>query len=442
MERIPPIQGSAAQRISAVRCPIGLVKKLTVYLVCVALTLSGCAANPVLSPGQSVGLPPSSTLADTPAPKRRTVSTNREKDKTNRLLSQKPRLDIIIPVFDPGLEGTSAKDEVWPELRRAEANRFAHKLKLALEETGTFGAVRVTPDTTATGDLYVMGRIHESTGERVEIGLEVRDISGAAWSGRSFAHTVDNRFHKNIRHKGQDPYDPVFRSAAQYLVQQLQQRPAADLEQLKMLTDLRFGVSLAEEAFSEHLKQDDGRFALASYPSSADPMLRRTRAIRVRDQLFVDDLQEHYRLFSEKMNTSYLVWQEQSLAEVEAERQTRRKALVQGLAGAVLLGLGVAGIAMAPQGNLGTVATTAGLASGVAGAVMLGKSFQTSKEAKVHRDALNELGESIDVELASQVVAFEKDTEKLTGTAKEQFGQWRAFLKKIYQQERTPEVEL
>jgi len=73
---------------------------------------------------------------------------------------------------------------------------------------------------------------------------------------------------------------------------------------------------------------------------------------------------------------------------------------------------------------------------------MLGKSFQTSKEAKVHRDALNELGESIDVELAPQVVAFEQDTQKLTGTAKEQFGQWRAFLKKMYEQERTPEVEL
>ena len=73
---------------------------------------------------------------------------------------------------------------------------------------------------------------------------------------------------------------------------------------------------------------------------------------------------------------------------------------------------------------------------------MIGKGFQTSKEAKVHRDALNELGESIDVELAPQVVEFDEQTEKLTGDAKEQFGQWRAFLKKIYEQERTPEVDL
>ncbi len=400
-----------------------LVKKLVVHLVCVALALSGCAANPGLRSGQNVGSP-SSTLANVPTP------------------VDKPRLDIIIPVFDPGLVQGTVVDGVWPELRRAEANRFAHKLKLALEESGVFGAVRVTPDATATGDLYVMGKIKESTGERIAIDLQVRDIAGTHWFSQSFDHAVDNSFHKNIRNQGKDPYDPVFRSAAQYLVEQLKQRQTASLEQLRMLTDLRFGVSLTEEAFSEHLERKGDRFVLASYPSRDDPMLLRTRAIRVRDQLFIDDLQDHYRVFNDKMNASYLIWQEQSLAEVEAERKTKRKALTQGIAGALLLGLGVAGIAMAPHGNLGSVATTAGLASGVAGAVMLGKSFQTSKEAKVHRDALNELGESIDVELAPQVVAFEKDTQKLTGTAKEQFGQWRAFLKKIYEQERTPEVGL
>ena len=427
MERIPSLQGAAGTRLGALRCQVELVKTCTVYLLCVALTLSGCAASPGLRPTHSVGLPPSSALGQAPA---------------SRPISNQPRLDIIVPVFDPGLSEGAAEDGVWPELRRAEANRFAHKLKLALEETGAFGAVRVTPDTTATGDLYVMGAIQESSGEEVTIDLEVRDISGADWFEQSFSHTVAPSFHTNIRNTGKDPYDPVFRNAAYYLVEQLTQRQAASLEQLKMLTDLRFGVSLTEEAFSEHLKMEAGQFALASYPSSDDPMLLRTKAIRVRDQLFVDDLQDNYRVFSDKMDASYLIWQEHSLAEREAEKQTKRKALIQGVAGALLVGLGIAGMAMAPQGGLGTVATTAGLASGVAGAVMLGKSFQTSKEAKVHRDALNELGESIDVELAPQVVAFEQDTQKLTGTAKEQFGQWRAFLKKMYEQERTPEVEL
>lgn len=404
---------------------MGLVKKLTVHLVCVALALSGCAANPGLRSGQRVGLPPSSTLATTPAPK--PVST-------------KPRLDIIIPVFDPGLSPGAAKDGMWPELRRAEASRFAHKLKLALEETDAFGAVRVTPDATATGDLYVIGKIKESTGEKVEIDLQVQDISGAHWFGQSFDHTVEKSFHTDIRNKGKDPYDPVFKNAAHYLIEQLNQRQTAALEQLKMLTDLRFGVSLTEEAFSEHLRVESGQFVLSSYPSSDDPMLLRTKAVRVRDQLFVDDLQDHYRVFNDKMDASYLVWQEHSLIELEAKRKADRKALGQRVAGAVLLGLGI--FALASAGPYNTGAMLGGTAAGIAGGALLANSFQTSAEAKVHRDALNELGESIDAELAPQVVAFEKDTQKLTGTAKEQFGQWRAFLKKIYEQERTPEVEL
>ena len=57
-------------------------------------------------------------------------------------------------------------------------------------------------------------------------------------------------------------------------------------------------------------------------------------------------------------------------------------------------------------------------------------------------DALAELGESIDMELAPQVIEFEKKTVELTGTAREQFAQWRAFLKKIYAQESVPDVQL
>ena len=60
----------------------------------------------------------------------------------------------------------------------------------------------------------------------------------------------------------------------------------------------------------------------------------------------------------------------------------------------------------------------------------------------MHRDALNELGKSIDVELAPRVVAYDKETVELTCNAKEQFAQWRAFLQKIYEAERTPAVQL
>ena len=89
------------------------------------------------------------------------------------------KLDIVVPTFDAGLAATKDGDTpVWPELRRAEANLFAIELKNALERTEKFGAVRVTPDRSATAAIYVMGRIAESKGHQVEIDLAVADISG------------------------------------------------------------------------------------------------------------------------------------------------------------------------------------------------------------------------------------------------------------------------
>ena len=412
MERIPSVQGPANKIKGALKAQRGSLKKLAAGLMCLALVGSGCATKPGLTTGSA---PPAAV----------------------------PRLDIIVPVFDPGLSGsdTGSSTQVWPELRRAEAVRFAHKLKLALEETGAFGAVRVTPDATATGDLYVLGRIEQSNGEDVRIAIEARDVSGARWMEESFAHTVEKGFHASTRNQGKDPYDPVFENAARSLVDQLLQRRPASLERIRMLTELRFGASLAEEAFSEHLKTGfSGEVVLAGYPSDDDPMLLRTRAVRVRDQLFVDDLQDNYRAFSDKMNTSYLVWQEQSLLEIQAHRKARQKAVLQGVGAAVLLGLGALAVLSAKAGESGKVLV--GAAAGVAGTALLFESFQTSAEMKVHRDAIKELGESIDLDLAPQVVRFESETKKLTGTAKEQFAQWRAFLKKIYEQERTPDVNL
>ena len=152
-----------------------LKKILTAYVI-VAFMLTGCAA-PTRTP---------STVGP------RTSSAYEEQPMFEQELFT-PKLDVIIPVFDPGLPENPADlkdDSIWPELRRAEANRFAYKLKEHLERSGEFGAIRVTPDETATGDLYILGRIEESTGEDVEIEIIVLDIAGKVWLTDSFDHEV------------------------------------------------------------------------------------------------------------------------------------------------------------------------------------------------------------------------------------------------------------
>lgn len=413
------------------------LRKATTYVVCLAFVLSGCITPTGSRSSMDIGPQLSSLLGQEEAP---TIDPN------------KPKLDIVVPVFDPGLVDPSdvaidlsTEENVWPELRRAEANRFAYKLKLALEKTGAFGAVRVTPDQTATGDLYLLGRIEESDGEDVEIEVSAFDISGAHWFTKEFDHEVDEKYHENYRNKGKDPYDPLFEEVAQYIVTELQYYEAVELTKTKRITDLRFGSNFSEEAFADYLIADAGQYSLVGYPSNDDPMLSRTQAIRVRDQLFVDGLQDNYRQFSEEMELSYLIWQEQSQLELQAKRQAQIDAGVEAAGAVLLIGLAVLAVAAGARDdnpNSGTAAMTAGVVAGAAGASLLAESWHTSKEAEIHVDALEELGESIDMELAPQVVAFEEKTIELTGTAKEQFAQWREFLKQIYAQESVPEVQL
>jgi hypothetical protein len=91
------------------------LKKIFTVFIIYTFLLAGCANNNQTV--SNVGPPPSSSFL--------------EPDITEAIVTT-PKLDVIIPVFDPGLpEDPDDYDEenIWPELRRAEANLFAYKLK-------------------------------------------------------------------------------------------------------------------------------------------------------------------------------------------------------------------------------------------------------------------------------------------------------------------------
>ena len=354
------------------------------------------------------------------------------------------RLDVIVPVFDPGLPDDPddyEKEGVWPELRRAEANRFAVALKEALQATRTLGDVRVSPDARVAGDLYVIGAIEKSDGQDVKIAVEVVDVGGKRWMRKRYRHRVKEYFWRNLRNRGKDPYQPVFDEAAEDVAKLVMKRSSGELATLRQVGEIRFAKTFSEEAFAGYVEERGGRVTLTGLPDRDDPMLARIRAIRIRDGLFMDRMQTHYEGFARRTDTSYAAWQEHSLTEVKARNEARGKALVQGVLGAALA---VGGAVAAVKGGHNRDAGTeiAGIAAAVTGGLLVVQSFKNSAEGKVHAEALSELGESLDVEVAPQVVELEDTTVELTGDAREQFRQWRSFLKRIYDEEGVPEAAL
>ena len=352
------------------------------------------------------------------------------------------RLDVIVPVFDPGLPEDPddyEKEGVWPELRRAEANRFAVALKEALQATRTLGDVRVSPDARAAGDLYVIGAIEKSDGQDVKITVEVVDVGGERWMRERYRHRVKEYFWRNPRNRGKDPYQPVFDEVAEDVAQLVVKRSSGELAALRQIGEIRFARTFSEEAFAGYVEERAGRVTLTGLPDRDDPMLARIRAIRVRDGLFMDRMQTHYEGFARRTDASYAAWQEHSLSEVKARNEARGKALVQGVLGAALA---VGGAVAAVKGGYNRDAGTevVGIAAAVGGGLLVMQSFRNSAEGRVHAEALAELGESLDVEVAPQVVALEDTTVELTGDAREQFRQWRSLLKRIYDEEGVPQT--
>ena len=401
-------------------------KKIIVYVLIFSHFLVGCAST---GSQKTVG------------PK----SSSSYEEKAAETIISAPKLDVIIPVFDPGLSESAEnyeEDGIWPELRRAEANRFAYKLKQALDNRNEFGAIRVTPDETASGDLYILGKIEESDGEDVKFELIVIDISGKEWLDETFKHEVQESFYKNNRNSGKDPYDPVFEEAADEIIDALKKRSDSEGDNLNYIASLQFGASFNDQAFSEYIDTTGKYIKLVSKPSDNDPLFQRVQAIRVREQLFVDNLQQNYVSFSQNMNESYLAWQEASFTEKQLRYEAKKEGVYKTLGGILLIALAIAAGASGDDNNSNIALDTAAIGGTIGGAMLIASGFKSREEAKLHQDALNELGDSINLELEPQVITFEDETVELTGNIQQQFVQWRQFLQRIYEQESTPNMEL
>ena len=358
-----------------------------------------------------------------------------KKELENIKISEHRNLNVIIPTFDPGIENN---EKVFQELRNFEARRFAVKLKASLENTNRVGAVRVTPNTSASGQIYVLGKIKQSNGYKVKIKVKVIDASGKKILDKDFSEKIDSSHYNNARTKNIDAYNPLFDEVALKIVEKIEKLSSKRVYNLINISKLRFGAEFSPESFDEYLGRKNKKFSLKALPSEDDPMLQRVNSIMIREQLFVDSLQSHYDKFANLSNQSYVLWQSQSYNEIIAEKKAKTKALGRGILGALSIAAAVASASSNDYNNdySGEVAML------TLGGKLLEDAAKYKAEAKMHRDSIKELGDSIDAELAPNVIEFENKTIELSGNAKQQFIEWRNFLKKMYELEKTPAIQL
>ncbi len=354
-------------------------------------------------------------------------------------------LDVGVHILDPGVPKAveddpdlADKTRIYPEIRYAEARYIAMQLRDTLEETGHWGAARVVPASVNSFDLTVDGRIVESDGTSLKLRITAQDATGHVWfKDREYEGLADTRAYKDGYTAGRDPFENVYVAIANDLLAIRNTRKPADLANIRRVSELRFAADFAPVAFSQYLEQNrkTGEYKVLRLPAEDDVLVQRIQQIRERDYGMIDTVSENYAAFSERLEEPYTSWRRYTYDEITAEEKLKAKARNRMILGAAA----VAAAVLVPDNCSSNTCARAtdmarygAMAGGVA-AVISG--YRKGEEAKIHTESLKEISGSFQSEAAPLVVDVEGRTLRLTGTAEEQYAEWRRLLHELYREE-------
>lgn len=317
----------------------------------------------------------------------------------------------------------------FPEVRRSETLYFPQVLRDAMLRSGGWRHVWFAPGR-AIVDLEVHGEILRSDGAGLEIRIRAEDSTGVEWLDQTYEQEFTEELHARTppRHPAQEMFDQI----ASDLLAARDRQGLSAMKEIRRVTEVRFAQEFLPEAFDVHLGEQNGRTRLVSLPAQNDPLYQLTLQLKERDDLFLEKTQQYVHEFSDTFDPLYRDWTRNSYLEIEASSSLRNQAILKSILGGLLL---IGGVAAAANSNttpeireIGQLAAVAGLGAGYL-------AYEDYQSREIHDEALLELGQSLNLEMADQVVQIENRTHTLTGSVEQQYGKWHEILKEIYQAE-------
>jgi hypothetical protein len=367
--------------------------------------------------------------------------------QANHEISEDELLDVAVHEFDPGIPPEIAKNEqalnkkrIYPDIRRAESRYVATLLRGTLESSGQWGAVRVVPESVQFVDVQVSGTIIESTGAKLALQVTVKDSTGRVWvNNKHYESSADIGSYKtDAALKARDPFQNVYSEVANDMLAAREALLVQDRRDIRRVTQLQFAKDLAPQAMDGYLVRDQkGLTRVTRLPAVDDPISTRIDRIRERDSSVIDTVNGYYANFADQMSDSYGQWRRATFEQIEREQRTLNQARTRTYLGAAAVLASV----FVPQQcgpydyNCRRIEGGVRTAGAIGGAASILSGLKKYSDAKTHEQQLKELSESLQNELAPQVVDVEGKTLKLTGTAEEQYREWRQLLREMYLEE-------
>lgn len=344
-------------------------------------------------------------------------------------------LDVAVDIFDPGLDEIDPDEEelTFGDVRVAETYYISYLLSDTLQSSGNWGIVRVRPEDLESSDVAVRGTILHSDGETMKLRVNVTDASGRVWIDKEYEEVVSKYNYDPRMRRSEDSFQGLYNKIANDMLRfRKQQLSRADLLAVRSVAKIQFARDFAPEVFNQYLAQDErsGRIQVKRLPAENDPILERIEGIRERDYLYVDTLQDYYGNFVRQMRAPYDEFRRMSYEEVmklDALQAQARRNMILGVAAIV------GGLAATQSSNAAAPYAVYGGIGG--GAWLIKEAFGDRDEAQLHIEALAELGDSLESEIAPQTIELEERTVTLTGNVEAQYAQWREILAEMYRTE-------
>ena len=350
------------------------------------------------------------------------------------IVSEELLLDVGVEAFDPNIPETfdeQVKQNINPEVRRAEVNYMSHYLKNLLQGTGNWGAVRVIPRKTNAVDVSISAKLLHSDGERMILEATVYDARGHVWFTKQYTTLASKFSYEPEIAQTIDPFHATHRQIADDMLNYRNSLPDDEVKTIRRTAEIRFAHDFSEDAFGDHAKlADNGQYQLVRLPAEDDPMLLHIRKIREREYLFIDTLDGFYDNFATAIYQPYLDWRRETHDEAIAIQKEKALSKARLVAGTTMI---VGGAVM--QRNSNSLVETAGYSGVIGGAIQIINSIQNRANAKLHAEVLAELGNAAETQILPYTIELENESLSLEGSVHEQYEKLRQVLKRLYFEE-------
>jgi hypothetical protein len=347
-------------------------------------------------------------------------------------LREETLLDVGIHEFET-VESDAAKatqQGFYPEVKEAESHFVPFHLKQTLQMTGQWGAVRVVPNNAEEVDVTVHGTIVESNGETLIVEVQVVDATGREWLNKRYEATIDESAYQGLREGARDPYQDLYNTIANDMLAFRQRLSESDIVEVRRVAKLKFAAHIAPYLYQRYLLPgEDGHLSVIRLPAENDPMYARVSRIREREFMFIDTVNGYYSDFYDDMWEPYADWRKAHLQELEQQRELKEKAWTRRLLGVAAI---IGAAAVGANNSDSTSAQAARDLMIIGGYEAIRSGNELAQDAKIHADALEELGASFGADVEPVVTEVEGRTVKLSGSVDQQYQEWREILRKLF----------